>query len=558
MYKRVFTRFDFTRWQSDTQINYRYLDSGERIEFSQDALQKATYDFSMLHYDSLGMAPFGVTILSESGSIPPVDAGDISIRGHKLKTLNKDFKKRCQDGEIIMSPYDVYQSVITSLPEDRRKTENIQKVGDYAVFPAVGPYVELASAWYWNRWRDTKLIEKPAGGYLFNGYPSRLLKKSISTPKYQYTEIIGTPRDPGLNLDAYNDQLHQFVSSQQTLDHILIQEIAGKANAGDVDVLTALAELPKTVESVWAGFRLIIKIFRDARKKEFRIWKTVPSTSKRYAMIAHKKWVAAQMRKIPDFEVWRRRNPKGTIKQYQDFVFYRKAKLNDLELFIANSNGKYQKRASREAAEAVASVHLNAQYNIKPAVYTIEDTIKAIDNFGEVYRRYGNGPVPKVIELQDLMPKPHPNAVFIGTATMEQRCLIKRRYDASGAFENLKRVASADLLVTGYELIKLWSIIFDWFFTIGPMLRAIPWNQVYKQQKSCYNYKTVIDGYWSYKVDSSEHRVNVQYAGFRREIINPHASIGIYWNPEIDRTRAFSALSFLFMSMNGSLKRRYA
>lgn len=558
MYERVFVRNDFSHWKSDTQINYRYLETGERIEWTAGALQKATYDFSQLHYNSVGMWPFGLAIQSESGSLPLVSPGDISILGHKSKSINKDFKKRCQDGEIIMSPYTVYRSVVSSLPEDRRSIVSVFNLGDYPVAPEIGPWKKVPNAWYWSRGKDEKLVDKVGGGYLFNGYPTRLLFNTISTPLRRYTETLGHPRDPGLNLDAYNRQLHQFVTDQQTLDHILIQEIAGKANAGDVDVLTALAELPKTLSSVWDGFKLIVKIFRDARKKEFQIWKTVPSTAKRYAEASHKKWIAARMRKIPSYEKWRRRNKKGTMKQYYEHLSLRKAKLDDLKTFIANSNGKYAKRAAREAAEAVASVHLNVIYNIKPAIYTIEDTLKAIDNFGKVYRRYGNGPVPKVIKLEDLMPKPHPNAVFNGVAKMEQRCLIKRQYDASGAFENLKRVASVDILVTTYELVKLWSIIFDWFFTIGPMLRALPWNQVFKQQKSCYNYKTVIDGYWSYTKDNIQHKVHIKYEGFHREIINPHASIGIYWNPEIDSTRAFSALSFLFMSMNGDLKRRYA
>lgn len=558
MYKRVFDRNDFTRWKSNTRANYRYLESGERVEITAGTLQKAVYEFSQLHYDSLGMWPFGILIKSESGSIPPVSPGDISIQGHREKSLNRDFKKRCQDGEIIMSPYSVHRSVITSLPEDRRKISNSLNLGEFAVEPAIGPWKAVPNAWYWSVDRTTKLKDDVNGGYLYNGYPTRMSSRSISTPRRQYTETVGYPRYPGLDLDAFNRRFHQFVTNQQLLDHTLVQEIAGKANAGDVDVLTALAELPKTLNSVWDGFRLVLKIFRDARKKEFQVWKTVPSTAKRYAKASHQKWLAAQMRKIPSFEKWRRRNPQGTMKQYRDYVFLRKAKLADLETFIANSNGKYNKRASREAAEAVASIHLNVTYNIKPAIYTIEDSLSAIDNFGKTYRRYGNGPVPKVIKLGDLMPKPHPDAVFSGEAKMEQRCLIKRQYDASGAFENLKRVASVDILVTGYELIKLWSIIFDWFFTIGPMLRALPWNQVYKQQKSCYSYKTVVDGYWLYTVDGVEHKVRIQYEGFRREIINPHASIGIYWNPDIDSTRAFSALSFLFMSMNGDLKRRYA
>lgn len=558
MYSQTFVQNDFTRWKTDTTMWHKYLPTGERLDFKDSAIQKAVYDLSVIHSSKVGVWPLGRLIERESGSIPPPSIGDISVLGHKSKSLNKDFKKRCQDGEIIMSPYLNFKSVVSSLPEDRRSLSLPTKVGDFAVAPMLGPTVVVEKAWYWNKWRDTKINEGRVSAQLFNGYPSRLMFYTISTPRLRFTETIGHPRLLGLDLASFNSQLHQFVTSKQEMSHILVQEIAGKANAGDVDVLTTLAELPKTLESVWDGFRLIAKIIKDARKKEFQVWKSVPPTSKRYATEAHKKWLAGKLSKIPSFKTWSRKNPKGSIREYNDFVFHRKAKLDDLNTFIAKSRGKYTARATREATEAVASIHLNTQYNIKPAVYTIEDTIKAIDNFGKVYRRYGNGPAPVVIELQDLLPKPHPNAVFTGTAKMEHRCLIKRQYDASGAFENLKRVASVDILVTGYELIKLWSIIFDWFFTIGPMLRAIPWNQVYKQEKACYSYKTVIDGFYTIKVGSIEHKVRVKYEGFTREIINPNSSIGIYWNPEIDATRAFSALSFLFMSMNGNLKRRYA
>lgn len=558
MYIQTFVQNDFASWNSDTQINYRYLPTGERVEFSKTAIQKAMYELSLLHSESVGIWPLGRLIESESGSIPPPSNGDISIMGHKSKSNNKDFKKRCQSGEIIMSPYINYSSVVTSLPEDRRSKTTVINLGDFAISPILGPVTTVKDAWYWNRWHDTKLKEGNISAQFFNGYPCRLQFYTKSTPRRRYTERIGHPRLQDLDLASFNRQLHEFVTSQQSLHHILIQEIAGKANAGDVDVLTALAELPKTLESIWDGFRLIVKIIKDARKKEFQCWKTVPTVAKRHATAAHKKWLAKELSKIPSYKKWIRSNPTGSVRKYNDFVFGRKARIDDLNTFIAKSGGKYTARATREVTEAVASIHLNTQYNIKPAVYTIEDTIKAIDNFGKVYRRYGNGPVPEVIELQDLMPKPHPDAVFTGVSRMEHRCLIKRQYDAAGAFENLKRVASVDILVTGYELIKLWSIIFDWFFTIGPMLRAIPWNQVYKQEKACYSYKTVIDGFYTIKKDGVEHKVRIKYEGFTREIINPNSSIGIYWNPEIDMTRAFSALSFLFMSMNGNLKRRYS
>lgn len=557
----TYEKYDFKPWSENDQTWFQYQPDGERRSRSDAAMQKAVYDLSLIHSESVGVWPLGRRYLSQTGTLPPVIPGvDFAAIGGRSKSVNKDFKKRCNDGEIVMSPYEVYKCSVDYQPRNREE-KSIRKVGEFAVDPSMlGPSMTVENAWYWNRWHDTKLNEGTVHAFAWDGYPSRLMFDSIMTPLSVVASTVGHPRDPNVNATNLAYRTRNAVVSHETLNHIVIQEVTGKANAGDIDVLTALAELPKTIESIWDGFRLIAKIFKDAKKKEMRLFASIPSRERRLATEAHKKKVAKKLARIPSFSEYQRWNKKRRIsqKEYDDFVFHRKAVIEDLETFISRSRGKYRARAAREVAEAVAGVHLNVQYNIKPAVYTIEDTVKAITNFDKEFRRYGTGLTPEVIQLQGLLPAPVPGAVFTGTATMKKRCLIKRSYGVGDAFENLKRVASVDILVTGYELIKLWSIIFDWFFTIGPALRAIPWNQVYKEQKACYSYKTEIDGKWTWQVDGVTHHAQVEYEGFRREIINPHSSIGIYWNPDVDGTRAFSALAFFFNSVNGSLKRRYS
>ena len=102
-------------------------------------------------------------------------------KGYRSVSLNKDFKKRCSDGEIIMSPYHVMRCVISSLPEDRKETSLSKNLGDFALAPAVGPWTPVPNAWYWNVSRDWKLNERNGGGYLFKGYPSRLAQGSVMT-----------------------------------------------------------------------------------------------------------------------------------------------------------------------------------------------------------------------------------------------------------------------------------------------------------------------------------------------------------------------------------------
>lgn len=112
-----------------------------------------------------------------------------------------------------------------------------------------------------------------------------------------------------------------------------------------------------------------------------------------------------------------------------------------------------------------------------------------------------------------------------------------------------------DVLVTAYELVPLWSIVADWFFTIGPMLRAIQWNPTQDQDKSCAMYKTTASGSYKLTLNGITYTIKVDQRYFRRDIIEPSRSIGIFFAPDLNINRQLDSLAFAFQSFSGNIKK---
>lgn len=476
-------------------------------------------------------------------SLDDVGPPTLHLFGFRHKSNNPSFKDACKTGEIVMGEYSVCEGILRYGPLDRF-SESIYPLARYPVAADVCFLHEEMRYFAPSPYTDK-----------FH-YVNGLWRAGTYTVQYaERHRTVGHPVDPRVNLAEVSTYLQ---SPPTPLEHVTVQEVLAKANGGDLDVLTAMAEAPKTVQSILDGFKLILKIFKDAKKKEFSIFATVPSREKRLLNEAWTRYRVSQLSRIPPFSVWRKRSSnKGlSIHDYNRFVALRKERIESLEVFSASRPGVYRARALREIAEALSSIYLNMQYNIKPLVYTIEDSVKAIENISTVYRRYGNGNTPVVTDLRLELPG-IPEAKFVGTAQNEFRCLIKRRYSSDDVVTKLNNVLTADLLVTGFELIKLWSIVFDWFFTIGDALRAIPWNRSYVQQASCVSWKTTIKGHFLWEREGVTHTLHVDMERFERDLYNPAYSIGIYFRDGFGLMQQLAALAFAFQSVNGGIRKRY-
>lgn len=481
-----------------------------------------------------------------------------SLFGYRHTARTPDFKERCAKGEILMNNYAVCRGILSYESANRSKLISSNRDGYYRVpdynlfFPVMGykDYKEPVYSSY--RWNKTAFIN-------FDG-PWRHIGANNFVPwaigKWRTVRDVGLPPDPRADLDRLAKSLQSLA---RPVEHVTVQEVLAKANAGDLDVLTSMAEMPALVESILDGFRLIKKMFVDVRQKEIRAYATVPTRERRLATEAFNKKKLRALKKIPSFDRWSRwRENRGKSRRdYEAMVSERVTKIGDIRRFIKESNGVYRARALREVSEAMASVYLNMQYNIKPTIGMILDTLKAIDQFGSEYRRWGNGNTPVITE-HDLKLPGIPEAQFVGVARTEFRCLIKRRYKYDGVMSKINQAFTADILVTGFELVRLWSIVFDWFFTISDSLRAIPWNRHYSEQKACLSWRTSVNGKFTWDHDGAQHSLEVEMERFHRELYNPVHSIGIYFRDNFGLMQQLAALAFSFQQFNGSIKKRYS
>lgn len=518
-----------------------------------DSLQSAIESVIRANLKSQDPHPWWGWWYSPSSGRPVVGPGDTHMFGYRHTSKTPDFKERCSKGEILMNDYNVCKGILTYGPTERSELLRDDFIQWYtpnlsAYFPVATRNFLVERYGWWSREQGEFAFANGSWRQAGFGVYSGQFKV------YQSARVVGKPYDPRVNYEDIGKYLGHF---PQDIDHVTVQEVLAKANAGDLDVLTAMAEMPELISSIIDGFKLIKKIFQDAKKREFRLFATVPTRERRLASAAFAKKKAKALRKIPVFKTWKRRNPGGTLNDYRNWRSDRIDRIGDLEKFLAESGGVYRKRALREISEALASIHLNVMYNIKPTIYTIEDALSAFDNFDSEYRRYGNGNTPVTTDLELKLPG-IPEAVFEGEAKQEFRCLIKRRYSVSDMLSKMNNVLIADVLLTGFELIRLWSIVFDWFFSISDMLRAIPWNRNYVQQAACVSWKTTINGQFSWSLGSENHTLKVEMEHFERSLYNPVHSIGIYFRDDFGLMQQLSALAFSFQKVNGSIRRRYS
>lgn len=476
--------------------------------------------------------------------------GDIVSLKTRFKVKTDNFQKRKNSGEIIMNPYE--HSVTTVNVSSGSKTISQNSEGSEHNLFIRCPI---------NQTNDVTVADGIKGTfkeYIYQGsYGSGNFFNIDGVFCYVYSlgfnftlvktvEQQGFPVPVGL-VQSYAQHAYDSAKTQYVPD-VNIQEVLGKANAGDIDALTSLAEMPETLKSIYQGFKLLLKITKDAKKGEFKILASLPDRAKTIENSLKRKALERARKNRPKLHRWLKRNP---LKSTADYHKAMRDRDDHLKWLIYRSD-LYKERsimkANLEIADAVTSVWMNYRYNIKPTVMMIEDALKTVDNYQQIYRRY-SGPSGGYKSTTDLFPNV--------TQSNSSQVLIKRSYRKETALQKFSRAATFDVFVTAYELVPIWSIVFDWFFTIGPMLRAISWNPTYDQDKSCTMYKSTAEGSFVVHIDGVKYTVSVEQRYFRRDIINPARSIGIYFKPELNWMRQLDALSFAYQAFKGNIKKQY-
>lgn len=530
----------------------------------QSSLGLCDYGVSLQDKEVALHGPLGYFVSKRMGE-PPIVESDYVVLKEGVKTPN--FKIRCIAGEIISNPYLTYFGHIVadnvSLRDKISYNLGTHTWCDKSFFninrfwAGLSPYPISEQIYYSGSTPYKEAFFSVSGKLNRPVKPDALL--------YLATEEVVTV---GTFSDVTDISVNQLLadiaakSSHITVNDDVVMECLEHANKGDLDILTAMAELPDTFQSIIDGFKLLQKIFATAEKKTILLHSRVPALARAKAKNAHIRLLAQKRKAFPPYEKWKRRNKHAradiSVRAYNEARRDYLENFSNFEEFFKRKEALYRHQARLEVADAVASVHLNARYNIGPAIYTLQDLGEAILGYGVEYKRYRSRLVGDPYDFS----KWGTGWTFSGENTRTERCFIKRQYDVSSDLKKLGRALMTDVVVTGYELIKLWSIIADWFFNIGNCLRAINWNPAHLQQVSSYSVKTEISGVLKKDVEYNGKTVtckaHVTFNGYKRININPSDSIMPKWKPDFSLIRQLDALAFFWSSNRGTLRNYYA
>lgn len=519
------------------------------------------------HYSN---SPFGYRVIQEVGD-QFIEAPAIYVE--RKKVLTPDFKKRCADGEIIMNPYYTGFGVVSvdSLEDASSAAVSLSTTLNWAPLDQseFNNFYGVSASGF-NVSAITAKAFSPTGNtvkdfYFMTGQGYDCPRAGTNLLLKQYRRIIygvdGFKNHFKMSPTELKDSVVARCKDFQ-IDSMLVTETAAKANSGDIDALTSIAEMPELIQSIIDGFRLLQKITADARKKDFM----VHQNSKASALARLKKkygdYVARKTRRMPSYKKWSSRpaNRGKSIKDYHIWVKDTKENFMSWLSYLSKNDKKYKAMIRAEYATASAGVWLNYRYNISTTVMMLEDVGDVLLNLGTEYFRYREKVIHEnFIDFQALFPDT--TVSFEGTCNQTHRTLIKRQYAVATAVQQLGRALMADVLVTMYEKIPLWSIIADWFFTITPFLKAINWNPKDIQEKCSYSVKSEVHGnvHLTKSIQGKQITsvVRLDFDTYRRVKLTPSAHLGIRWNPDLSWKRQVDAIAFLWSKQKGIYKNYY-
>lgn len=463
---------------------------------------------------------FYAVMIKEEPSLSEYPTG-WAFSGPKTGVINTNFEERRKLGEIIVSPYSAssgfgtyeYDYVEQSAAGGTSYSPSFHTLKDVNAFPAAPGYP------------DAVMIN----GNRYHGQFTSI-----------YTQIILSPSKHPVELGFdFNEIVKAIGTIEKKVDDPLVLSTLSEANSGTLDILTSLAELPDTFRSLMDVMQSIVKIMRDVKKKEFNLTarheyakKNIQlrrkSLDSEIAQILEKISVLEKRGRIVtdrDEQRQLRRELQTLRRRRKRLVYKNKSLLR--ELFDL----------STELADAVANLWMNYRYNIETNRMMIEDIIDSFDQYKREFARWRDG-----VTVSVTLP-PISGFVFEGEATVKHRVFIKRSFKAENVLGSLNQILRANFTVTLWELIKR-SFVVDWFFTIGDAISALCHNDNYHlQEGSCYSWTVEVDGKY---VHPDGGACSVKFKDYKRIVINPRSSIGLYFVPDWNPLRQLDTMAMLW------------
>ena len=177
----------------------------------------------------------------------------------------------------------------------------------------------------------------------------------ITVPSVTTVSILQAPPFNGTVAAMFEQYC---VSSLDAMDDVIITETLSKANDKEIDLLTTLAELPKTAQSILDGFRLIGKITRDAKNREIVLTNSFSTFSRRQAKLGYARYRYALAQKRASL---RKRGNKRV--QDRTLSLERWSKLNEAKLG-SETAVEILDAITGVWADVVTIIHPNASYGV--------------------------------------------------------------------------------------------------------------------------------------------------------------------------------------------------
>lgn len=449
---------------------------------------------------------YGGYDVKTSGNPTPVPL-PVLLSGPIVKSNNRlRWKNAKRNGDIVVSDYTRMQCLLTFKNGGKKNTEKYETQGgiSFATMCAVMGIPRQTHPKSKNYFYDV-------GGEFLMGinsacaivYARQSIDDSFTAFEDGFqtkpiTEFLNNPRK------MYFDVLDGEVTS--TL---------AEANMSTLDVLTSLAEMPKTIRSIYDGLKFMLRGIKDVKRKKLSFL----NKAKRVRIDYERRIFRSEYESRQAFIAARNERERRRIKALGD----RKVKQLKHDL----------QRSLDDLTKAAASVWLNYRYNIETTVMMIEDALDAF-NFDKdtFFKRWSS----RVI---DLIEKPNVSGFTSeGDINGTQRIFIKRGFPSSSfPGQNL----GASLFVTAWELIPL-SFVVDWIINIGDFIATALPSTLTKAYTEGSTISLKMQGAVTYTgVNGSS--VTAEFKGYTRSVINPNDYCRLIINPDLSWKRQIDALA---------------
>lgn len=466
-------------------------------------MARARPDFELVNdvYGSSKQAPFGYKVIEWESGVPPTLP--TLILNEKNRVKNDKFQKRSGEGEIVMAPYSVDNISVEfqygKLMLNKRSSRQT---------------VVVPKSFSSDPWATIDL-----GG---NWQTANLGAMSFKMTSWLYTEDLKSPQELGWNHTP--ESIRMLLQSYYTVDGPLVTSTLAGANKGKMDMLTFLAEMPETVKSVLEGFRLVAKLAKDAKNKEFSL--TSKSKQRRKALDDQLK---ARLAKINE----RRSGANAHRRRILD---------NDARK-VKRHHRRETDRLLRELNDGLASVWMNFRYNIMPNVYAVDD---ALELLGALYNEYDSSREKDKFE-RTITPPTGFKSVTSESWILTHKCLVKSRYAVNqNMTQRLLSHGSANFMQTLWEL-GTRTFVVDWFLNIGDFLIALLGVDNSEQRMTSYSHH--IDQKLAFVHEETDARVYVSTNCYNRSIINPYDCITISVSNNLNLFRMIDSVAMLWPSV---------